>query len=340
MKTMLQGNNIHVMTQALKGGDGSHLLQGLSVVNMYSEVISGSKQVAVEVKNLTAVLTTIDKGVKVTQVVTVNVVPPVELASSTSEELDEVQGIQWTKMLVERRKEVFLKQLDLSDLEGWFKGNQVTTCTLLAEYHDIFLLELRELGCTNLAKHEIIVVDDELIKEWFWRISPPMVDEVQAHLKEILEAGTIHPSQSLWYHAVILVCKKDTGLHIYTDFCKLNDRTKKDSYPLPEIQEATESLMRVGYFSCLDLEVGFLQLAMDKALKQYTAFTMGHLEFLECKCMPFGLCNASATFQRLMQNSLGELSLMYCSIYLDDVIVFSKIEEEDVQHLHVMFSHF
>ena len=67
---------------------------------------------------------------------------------------------------------------------------------------------------------------------------------------------------------------------------------------------------------------------MDEASKQYTAFTVGNLGFFKWEHMPFGLCNAPATFQRLMQNCLGELNLMYCLIYLDDVIVFSKTEEE------------
>ena len=72
-----------------------------------------------------------------------------------------------------------------------------------------------------------------------------MVDKVQAHMKEMLEVGAIHPSQSPWCNAVILVCKKDGGLHFCIDFCKLNARTKKDSYPFPQIQEAIESLVGV-----------------------------------------------------------------------------------------------
>ena len=79
---------------------------------------------------------------------------------------------------------------------------------------------------------------------------------------------------------------------------------------------------------------------MDEASKQYTGFAMGNLGFFECKCMPFGLCNTPAMFQRLMKNSLGELNLTYCLIYLDDVIIFSKMEEEHLQHLHVVFDHF
>ena len=67
---------------------------------------------------------------------------------------------------------------------------------------------------------------------------------------------------------------------------------------------------------------------MDKVSKQYTTLTVGNLGFFKCEHMPFGLCNAPATFQSLMQNCLGELNLMYCLIYLDDVIIFSKTEEE------------
>ena len=112
---------------------------------------------------------------------------------------------------------------------------------------------------------------------------------------------------------------------------------KKDSLPLPRIQEALESLVGAGHFSCLDLKSRFWQIKIDEALKQYTAFTVGNLEFFECNRMPFGLCNAPATFQWLMQNCMGELNLVYCLIYLDDLIVFSRMEEEYLHWLCVIF---
>ena len=84
-----------------------------------------------------------------------------------------------------------------------------------------------------------------------------MVDEVRTHMKEMLEPSAINHSQSPWCNTVILVCKKDGGLHFFIDFGKLNARTKKDSYLLPHMQEAIESLVGVGYFSHLDLKAGF-----------------------------------------------------------------------------------
>ena len=76
---------------------------------------------------------------------------------------------------------------------------------------------------------------------------------------------------------------------------------------------------------------------MDEESKQYTTFTLGSMGLYECESMPFGLCNAPPTFQRLMQNCLGELNLTYCLIYLDDVIVFSQTEEEHLVRMRVVF---
>ena len=79
---------------------------------------------------------------------------------------------------------------------------------------------------------------------------------------------------------------------------------------------------------------------MEEASKQYTAITVGNLGFFECNHMPFGLCNAPATFQRLMQNCLGKLNLIYCLIYLDDIIMFLQTAEEHLHQLHVVFDQF
>ena len=115
---------------------------------------------------------------------------------------------------------------------------------------------------------------------------------------------------------------------------------KKDSYPLPRIQEALESMARAAHFSTMDFKSGFWQVCMAPESQQYTTFTVGNLGFYEFTRMPFGLCNAPATFQRLMQNMLGELNLTYCIIYLDDVIVYGRMEEEHLERLRIVLEHF
>ena len=144
-------------------------------------------------------------------------------------------------------------------------------------------------------------------------------------------------------HGVMQLCwseRRMGGLHFCIDFHCLNAHTKKDSYPLQRIQETLESLVGAGYFSCLDLKSGFWQIKMEEASKQYSAFTVGNLGFFECSCIPFGLCNVLATFQWLMQNCLGKLNLIYCLIYLDDIITFSQTAEEHLHWLHIVFKQF
>ena len=97
---------------------------------------------------------------------------------------------------------------------------------------------------------------------------------------------------------------------------------------------------RCWTFLCLDLKLGFWQIKMEEASKQYAAFTVGNLGFCKCNCMPFWLCNVPATFQRLIQNCLGKLNLIYCLIYLDDIIVFSWTEEDHLHRLCVVFNQF
>ena len=123
--------------------------------------------------------------------------------------------------------------LDLSGLDQWPEEKAEHDHELLMEYHDIFSLDDNELGCTSQVKHNIKVTDDEPLKEQFRHIPPPLLKEVRTHVNDILQVGAIRPNSSPWCNAVVLVWKKDGGLHFCIDFRKLNVRTKKDSYPPP-----------------------------------------------------------------------------------------------------------
>ena len=250
--------------------------------------------------------------------------PPME--AQLQEGGDEPQVLIPPEMTVRQRHGKLFNELDLSGLDSWPLQLVDATCWLLVKYHDVFLFHPEELGCTHYMKHMIKVTDYTPFKEQFRQIPPLLVMEVQNHLWEMLESGTIRPSQSAWCDTVVLVRKKDGGLHFCIDFHCLNACSKKDSYQLPRIQEALESLVGTGHFSCLDLKLGFRQIKMEEALKQYITFTVGNLGFFEYDCIPFGFCNAPAMFQRLMQNCLGKLKLIYCLIYLDDIIMFCRLQ--------------
>ena len=127
------------------------------------------------------------------------------------------------------------------------------------------------------------------------------------------------------------------GLRFCIDLRKLNNRTVKDGYSLPRIEDTLDCLHGAVWFSTLDLKSGYWQVELEEEAKPLTAFTVGPLGFWECEHMPFGLTNAPATFQRLMESCLGELHLNWCIIYLDDIIVFSRTPEEHIHRLRAVF---
>ena len=175
-----------------------------------------------------------------------------------------------------------------------------------------------DLGKTALIKHKIQLTDQTSFKEHYRCIPPHMYDDVRASIQEMLDIGAICKSHSPWASTVVLVWKKDGGLRFCIDLRKLNNWTVKDGYLLPQIDDTLDSLQGSQWFSSLDLKSGYWQVKMDEESKPQTAFTVGLLGFYECERMPFGLTNAPATFQRLMETCLGDLSLHWCIIYLDE----------------------
>ena len=106
------------------------------------------------------------------------------------------------------RQEKLLEKLNLDRLANWSPENVVVARELVLAYHDVFALESNELGCTSAIEHEIHIENDEPFKEWFRRIPLPLLEEVCASHRDMLEAGVIHLSQSPWCNAVVLVWKK------------------------------------------------------------------------------------------------------------------------------------
>ena len=137
-----------------------------------------------------------------------------------------LQNLRWAKegcaeFTVKERRRILFEKLELSGLKSWTEENEEKALNLLAEYHDIFALEDREMGCTKAAKHKIEVTDPKPFKER----PPGLLEEVKEHLDHMLDLGTIKPSKSAWCNAVVLVQKKDGGLRFCINFRRLNART-------------------------------------------------------------------------------------------------------------------
>ena len=114
----------------------------------------------------------------------------------------------------------------------------------------------------------------------------------------------------------------------------------QDSYLIPRGLETMESLVGARYFSTMDLKSGFWQVKMSEESHQYMAFTVGSMGVYEFFRVPYSLCNVPATFQHLIQNCLGELNLQFTLIYLDDVIIYFRTQEDHLTHLQAVLDHF
>ena len=199
---------IHVMVQALHAQDGT-LPPGLAMQNIYTNLRKGSKKAVVVVWNNTTYPQTLQKKTSVARTVYVILVPRAPKSKSLQVKNNTCPDLHVSKLTVRQRCGKLFDELDLSGLNSWAPKLADAAHWLLAEYHDIFSLDLAELGCAHSTEHTIKVTDDTPFKEQFRQIPLPMVEEVRNHLGELLESSAIRPSQSAWCNAVVLVRKKD-----------------------------------------------------------------------------------------------------------------------------------
>nr|XP_054596242.1 uncharacterized protein LOC129163293 [Nothobranchius furzeri] len=207
---------------------------------------------------------------------------------------------------------------------------------LLHKWKKAFADDEEDFGQTDLVQHRIHTGDAPPIKERYRPSPPSMYQEIKLLLTDMLEKGVVHESCSPWAAPIVLVKKKDGSWRFCVDYRKLNSVTHKDAFPLPRIEETLTSLTGAEWFSTLDLASGYWQVTMDPRGREKTAFTtpMGLFEF---ERMPFGLCNAPATFQRLMQQCLSGHLAECLLVYLDDVIIYSADFSSHLQHLDEVF---
>ena len=207
----------------------------------------------------------------------------------------------------------------------------------VCEFSDVFALDDMELGCTDLVQHSIETGNHSPIRQQPYRTPVVRRQKMNEMVSNMQDQGVVQPSSSPWASPVVLVPKKDGTLRFCIDYRRLNSITSKDVYPLPRVDDILVALGGSKYFSSLDLASGYWQIELDEDARKKSAFTTynGLFEFIR---MPFRLCNAPATFQRLMQRILAGLEYKSCFIYLDDVLVASKTFEDHLTHLREVFN--
>ncbi|GFX69071.1 retrovirus-related Pol polyprotein from transposon 297 [Trichonephila clavipes] len=195
-------------------------------------------------------------------------------------------------------------------------------------FHEDRQVDSREDECET----QDFTGDHAPINQRAYRVSPTERRIIHEEVQKMLDEGIVQPSESPWSSPIVLVRKKDGSWRFCVDYRKLNSVTKKDVYPLPRIDDTLDCLKGAMFFSSMDLRSGYWQIEIDEADREKTAFITpeGLYEF---KVMTFGLCNAPATFERMMDNLLRHFKWTMCLCYLDDIIVFSETFEDHLIRL-------
>ena len=211
---------------------------------------------------------------------------------------------------------------------------------ILNEFDDLFMKRKADIGRCTIAKHTIEVEPGAVPhREGARRMSPEKAERANQEVRSLLALGMIEPSLSPWASGIVMVKKKSGELRFCCDFRPLNEVTIKDAYPLPRIDESLARLGNAKIYTSIDLAWAFWQIPLRKADRHKTAFAC-ELGLFEWRRMPFGLCNASATFQRAIARALQKIVNRKGSMvmaYIDDIFIATETVEDHMARLREVF---
>jgi hypothetical protein len=214
---------------------------------------------------------------------------------------------------------------------------------LLSKHQMVFYTPQGLLPSRGVHDHSIPLVPGSLLPN-IRRYRHPFLqkNEIEKMVQELLNASVIHPSMSPYSSPVVMVLKKEGSWRMCPDFRALNKLTIKDKFPIPVIDDLLDELSGTQFFTKLDLHSGYHQICMKEADITKMAFHTheGHYEFL---VMPFGLCNAPSTFQRLMNHVFCPFLRHFVLVFFDDILIYRKIWTYHLTHvdqvLHLLSQH-
>ena len=211
---------------------------------------------------------------------------------------------------------------------------------ILNEFDDLFMKRKADIGRCTIAKHTIEVEPGAVPhREGARRMSPKKAERANQEVRRLLALGMIQPSLSPWASGIVMVKMKSGELRFFCDFRLLNEVTIKDAYPLPRIDESLARLGNAKIYTSVDLAWAIWQFPLRKADRHKTAFAC-ELGLFERRRMPFGLCNASATFQRAIARALQKIVNRKGSMvmaYIDDIVIATETVEDHMAPLREVF---
>ena len=187
---------------------------------------------------------------------------------------------------------------------------------------------------TNLIEHDVDVGDSAPIKQHPYRVSPMKKELLDKEVQYMLKNDIIEESQSNWSSPCILVPKHDGGFRFCTDFRKVNDKTKSDSFPIPRIADCIDQIGNAKFVSTFDMLKGYWQVPLTQRAREVSAFVTPS-GLYQYKVMPFGMKNAPATFQRMVNKLVRNID--GCEGYIDDVVIFSDNWSDHIRQIERFF---
>ncbi|KAL1272916.1 hypothetical protein QQF64_028778 [Cirrhinus molitorella] len=225
-----------------------------------------------------------------------------------------------------------LREMWLKNREGLDESQQEQFWDLLVEFQHCFAFGEGDVGQTHLAQHEIETGDAMPIRLRPRRLPFARQDAADKALLDMQRAGIIEPSESAWAAPVVMVPKKGGQWRFCVDYRRLNEVTRKDSYPIPRVDESLDLVAGSSWFTSLDLRTGYWQVPLAPDARPKTAFSTGR-GLWQFRVLCFGLCNAPATFARLMDRVLSGIPRSECLVYLDDILVHGSSFQSSLEAL-------
>ena len=206
--------------------------------------------------------------------------------------------------------------------------------TLLAKYRHVFAETSDDLGVTPLVKHHIDTGNHNPIRQKVRRTTPEKRQAIEREIDEMLKTGIIEKSSSPWASPVVLVRKKNGKYRFCIDYRQVNNVTTKCSWPIPNISELMQELgmNQLQYLTSLDLRNGYWHIELTEQAKDISSFIC-HKGLYSPTRLPFGLCNARSSFQRLLETVLQGLNWKTCLVYIDDILIWASNFDEHLKNL-------
>ena len=214
--------------------------------------------------------------------------------------------------------------IELADADG---DRKQKLKDLVQEYNDVFSAEKQDIGQYQGVQHHIQLIPDAVpVRQPLRRLPIAYQEPVKQQLRQMLNNGIIEKSTSPWASPLVIVKKPSGDIRICVDYRKVNEQTVKDSHPLPNITATLDRMTGAKWFSSFDLTSGYYQIEVAPQDREATAFISPYGLF-QYRRMPFGLCNAPSTFQRVIDDLTQVLNLEDLVTYLDDIICFHETFE-------------